>query len=95
MGDRKYLFQVPDLDTSEWLQEQYQKPDELIVYSSHMQDYFDRNEFTSTNTECRQKDCSELAIKYTVFCRDHHVESLQKSGVLPNKPIGRKLPYYF
>jgi hypothetical protein len=93
-GDRKYLFEIPEINSNEWLEEQFQKPDELIVYSAHMHDYFDRNDFTTTNAECRHEDCSELAIKYTVFCRDHHLESLQKSGVLPKRPTGRQLPYY-
>ncbi len=92
-GDREYLFEIPEIDRSEWLEEQFQKPDELIVYSASLEDYFDRNDFTITNAECRKEDCSELAIKYTVFCRDHHVESLQKSRVLPIPPVGRQLPY--
>lgn len=93
-GDRKYLFEIPEIDRNEWLEEQFQKPDELIIYSASLEDYFDRNDFTITNAECRQEHCSESAIKYTIFCRDHHVESLQKSGVLPKRPVGRQLPYY-
>ena len=93
-GDRAYLFKVPEIEPEEWLTEPYVQPAELLIHSAAMENYMSRNRFVETRNNCRTNECTNRAIKYSVFCLDHRIESLQIAGALPRRPYGRELPEY-
>ena len=90
----KYLFKVPDIKINEWLSKPYVQPDELLIYTAMMHDYVDKNNFVETEKDCRTDGCANRAVRYSVLCLDHHIESLQAAGALPKEPQGRDLPDY-
>ncbi len=93
-GQKFYLFKVPPIAVDEWLIEPYIQPDELLIFTAVMQDYLDKNSSEETDRKCRAEGCGKNAIKFTVFCLSHHIESLQKAGALPKYPKGKWfLPY--
>jgi hypothetical protein len=94
-GNDEYLFKVPNIQIDEWLSEPYIPPDEMLIYSAVMQDYMERNSFVETERECRAEGCVNRAVEFTVFCLEHHIESLQNAGALPKDPTGRWFaPYH-
>ena len=92
---KEYLFQVPPIEISDWQNEPYQQPAAMMIYSAVMRDLFARSKFEAGNSPCRVEGCGRFALKTSVFCRDHHIESIQKRGRLPKKPFGRMFPPYF
>ena len=94
-GNKEYQFKVPEIEIAEWLSEPYVRPDQMLIHSAIMQDYFERNTFAETDNECRAEGCNLRAIKLSVFCTVHHIEALQRAGALPRDPKGRGfLPYH-
>jgi hypothetical protein len=79
---------------ADWDQEPFRQPGAMMVYSAIMSDYFAKNTFTTDDNSCRNEGCTERALRISLFCRDHHIESLQSSGSLPKKPMGRMFPPY-
>jgi len=94
-GNNEYLFQVPLIQIDEWLTEPYMQPDELLIYSAVMQRYMDNNTFVETERKCRVEACVDRAVELTVFCREHHITSLQNAGALSKEPKGRLFPPYY
>jgi hypothetical protein len=94
-ADQEYLFQVPPIELADWQREPYQQPAAMMIYSAVMRDFCARATFEPRDEKCRADGCSELSIRFSVFCRRHHIESLQKLGKLPKSPVGRLFsPYY-
>lgn len=93
-GNEEYLFETPSIDPAEWTALPFEQPDELIVFSAVMRDYYERNSFETTNTPCRQESCSNFAIRYSVLCEEHHIAKLQDGRGLVSRPVGRRLPFY-
>jgi hypothetical protein len=79
----------------EWLTEPHMQPDEMLIYSAVMQRYMDNNTFVETERECRAEGCENRAVELTVFCRDHHIRSLQNAGALSKDPKGKWFPPYY
>lgn len=94
-ANQEYLFQVPPIDVAEWQVEPYQQPAGMMIYSAVMRDFCAHANFEPKDEMCRTDGCSEHAIRFTVFCRRHHIESLQKLGKLPKSPVGRLFPPYY
>lgn len=93
--NKEYMFKVPEIEIAEWLSVPYIRPDQMLIYSAVMQDYFERNTFAETDNECRAERCNRRTITLSVFCTEHHIESLQRAGALPSDPMGRWfLPYH-
>lgn len=93
--DREYLFQVPSIEVADWQSEPYQQPAAMMIYSAMMRDFCARATFEPKDEMCRVEGCSEHAIRFSVFCRRHHIESLQKLHKLPQNPVGRLFPPYY
>lgn len=94
-ADEEYLFQVPATDVTEWKREPFAQPAAMMIYSTVMRDYFARASCEAGDSKCRADDCTQPALRFSVFCRDHHVEELQRLGKLPKKPVGKLFsPYY-
>jgi len=94
-ADREYVFHVPPIDLAEWQREPYRQPAAMMLYSASMEDFFARAPFETGDASCRIDGCGEHALRLSVFCRDHHIESLQQGGRLPKKPPGRLSPPYY
>jgi hypothetical protein len=94
-ADQAYLFQVPPIEIADWQLDPYQQPAAMMIYSALMRDYCARAKFEPTDLQCRADGCAERAIRFSVHCRRHHIESLQKFGRLPKSPVGRLFPPYF
>jgi hypothetical protein len=94
-GDREYLFQVPPIDMADWLTLPYQQPAAMMIYSSVMRNFFSQNTFEATAEPCRTVGCRSKAVRFSVYCRDHHIESLQSKNMLAKPPVGRLFPPYF
>ena len=93
-GNEEYLYRVPCITQEEWLHEHYVQPGALMMYSSLMQEYYERVKHIPSSDKCQVEGCSDHASTMSVFCRRHQIESLQKSGRLPSLPTGRLFPPY-
>ena len=93
-GNEEYLFETPSIDPADWNSLPFEQPDELLIYSAVMRDYYERNTFETTTIRCRQELCTGFAIRSSVLCEAHHVAKLQADGGLVRRPVGRRLPYY-
>src|SRR5690349_10840719 len=85
-GGKNYLFKVPETSTSDWLNEQYMSPAEMLIHSALMADYFKVNKFIESKTRCRNEGCDRMATEGNVLCKHHFIESLQRVGLLPKEP---------
>ncbi|GLC30616.1 hypothetical protein [Clostridium omnivorum] len=47
-GNKEYLFKVPDISIDSWIFEPYMSPDEMLIYSAIMEDYFNKNSFEAS-----------------------------------------------
>ena len=95
LGDREYLFHVPAIEVAEWQREPYQQPAAMMIYSAVMRDFCSRASFETSEASCQVEGCSRRAIRLSVFCGDHHIESLERNGRLPKRPVGRLFPPYY
>lgn len=93
-GAEEYLFKVPEISVDEWLNKPFIQPDEMLIHTSVMKDYMDGQTFVEKPEKCRTEGCIKRAIELSVFCLEHHVESLQNAGRLPQTPQGRLFPPY-
>jgi hypothetical protein len=94
-ADREYLFHVPPVEVADWQREPYQQPAAMMIYSAVMRDFCARATFESGESQCRAAGCTQRALRFSVFCREHHIDSLQQRGQLPKKPVGRLFPPYY
>jgi hypothetical protein len=85
-GNNEYAFRVPDTSVDDWLERQYVQPDELMLYASALSNLPAPE---ATVIPCRELGCSELAIKFSVFCRRHHLNQLRSMGQFPAYPSGK------
>jgi hypothetical protein len=88
-GDKEYLFKVPEIEIVSWVAEPYVQPDELLIYSASMANYLKKSKFVERDMKCLSDGCSDPAVLYSVFCKKHHIASLQNAGALPKMPTGR------
>jgi hypothetical protein len=51
-------------------------------------------QFRFGQSTCRSSKCGRKALQLSVFCLQHHVECLQRAGILPQMPLGRWFPPY-
>jgi hypothetical protein len=91
---KEYLFQVPETEVADWLEEPYVQPAALMLYSAMMHNYFEQNKFEEGSSKCRKESCESKAIKSGAFCLQHHIESLQDVRLLPKLPLGKIFPPY-
>ena len=91
-ADQEYLFQVPPIEIADWQREPYQQPAAMMIYSAVIRDFCARANFEPTDSQCSADGCTERAIRFSVLCQRHHIESIQQRGRLPKKPVGRLFP---
>lgn len=93
-GNDEYVFKVPEIGLEVWEDEPFVQPDELIVYIGAMQHYINNLRPEDSNSKCQVDGCGKNSIKLSVYCLEHHIESLQRIGNLPKKPQGNVFPPY-
>jgi hypothetical protein len=94
-ANAEYLFRVPAINNEEWQQEHYRQPAAMMIYSASMETLYTRAKFTPSAEKCRIEECGEQALSLGVLCEKHHIESLQKNGLLAKPPPGRLFPPYY
>jgi hypothetical protein len=93
-GNKEYLFKVPSISIDSWIDEPFMSPDEMLIYSAIMEDYYSKNSFETSEKKCKREDCVQSALINNVLCKEHFIKSLESGGVLPKKPVGRIFPPY-
>ncbi|HOI54379.1 MAG TPA: hypothetical protein PLP01_03950 [Phycisphaerae bacterium] len=88
-GAKPYLFGVPAIELSDWLELPFVDPDEVLIFAASIDRFLTIQKFVASTNSCRKEGCSKHAIKGSVFCLKHHVESLQRIHTLPQTPSGR------
>ena len=89
VGTKPYLFRVPSVCPSSWLETRFVDPDEILVFVAGLDRYLERNQFALAQVACAHTPCAALAIRHSVHCLLHHIEALQASHLLPQLPVGR------
>lgn len=93
-ANAEYLFRVPSITIEDWQQEHYRQPAAMMLYTARMTDFVAKLKQENSADRCRTDGCPHQALARSVFCMDHHIESLQESGMLPGPPSGRLFPPY-
>lgn len=93
-GHREYVFRVPIITVAEWLAQPYTQPAAWLIYGAMMGDYLAKNTFALGAAPCRVAGCQRLASQLLSVCKEHHIEQLQKFGMLPERPVGRLFAPY-
>ncbi|AYB34730.1 hypothetical protein [Chryseolinea soli] len=93
-GNKEYLFKVPTIAVADWMEEFFARPDQMLLYSGMMHDYFEKNKFVVSDTPCRKEGCGHNALVNNVLCKEHFIQSLQQFGMLPKFPEGRMFSPY-
>ena len=76
-GTTKYLFKVPEILVANWISESFVEPESILNYLSSRREYEKKQAFIERNEKCRKENCDKNAVQYTVFCKEHQIESLQ------------------
>ncbi len=88
-GNDEYLFKVPEIEIEEWLSEVFVQPDEMLIFTAVVGEFWNNNAFVEKESNCTTNGCTRKAITGSVKCLSHHLQSLQKVGAMPACPVGR------
>lgn len=94
LRDTEYAVHVPEIEVGEWLTEPYTQPAAMMRYTARMRSYFEKSKFEEGVNQCRIEGCKEKAIRLSACCQLHHIEQLQRAGILPERPPGKLFPPY-
>lgn len=92
--NREYAFQVPATTVAEWQEQPYTQPAAWLIYGAMMADYTAKNTFELSEKPCQIEGCAQRAIRLSGVCKMHHIEQLQRFGILPQRPIGQPFAPY-
>jgi hypothetical protein len=84
-----YLFKVPKVDEQSWLEAAYAEPDKVFMHNFVINEFVKQSHQAETTQPCKEAGCTKRALKLSVFCLTHHVQSLQRANRLPSPPAGR------
>jgi hypothetical protein len=93
-GNEEYPFQVPEINVADWLQEAYTQPASWLIYLASMQQYMAKTTMEEGDKQCAVAGCQRRAIKFSGSCELHHIEQLQRVGLLPKRPTGKLFAPY-
>ncbi len=88
-GNDEYLFRVPLVDFSQWLEEVFVQPDELLIFTAFISEFLRQNAFVTTEAQCSISGCNGQSVSGASTCVRHHVAALQRVHQLPANPSGR------
>ena len=83
-GNKKYIFQVPEISVDIWKEKPFVQPDDLLVRSGHIVMYLEGVTFIEQDSKCRREGCDNNAIKMSVLCALHHLNSINIKVTLPD-----------
>ncbi len=89
-GRKEYLFKVPVVEVDAWLVEPYWDPDEVLTYSDRLLRFIEQGQFKASTQACLIPNCPRYSATIGGFCLSHHIENLQRGGLLPKIPAGRQ-----
>jgi hypothetical protein len=92
--NKEYAFQVPAIAVADWQEQPYTQPAAWLIYGAMMADYTAKNTFEVSEKPCRVEGCAQRATKLSGVCKAHHIEQLQRFGILPRRPPGRLFAPY-
>lgn len=91
----QHLFRVPLIAAEDWRREPYADPAEMVVFAGWLQNFVQAIDVQNQSHKlCAAPDCSGYALSLSLFCARHHIEMLQRAGVLPAPPRGRLFAPY-
>jgi hypothetical protein len=90
----EYAFQVPKISVKDWLQEAYTQPAAWLIYLASMERYMTNNILVEGDKQCSVEGCQRRAVRFSASCEAHHIEQLQRFGLLPKRPTGRLFAPY-
>ncbi|MBL0743035.1 hypothetical protein [Chryseolinea lacunae] len=93
-GNKEYVFKVPNIDVADWMIESFALPDQMLIYSATMNDYFKKNTLVESDKGCQKNGCGNNALLNNVLCREHFIQNLQQFGLLTKFPRGRMFSPY-
>jgi len=82
-GNSAYAFKVPAIDIATWIGQPFVQPDELFNRVGMIEQYLEKACFEEKAQLCRREGCNERAIKLSVLCALHHMESIGLGNSLP------------
>lgn len=83
-GNRPYIFKVVPIDLAEWMEKPFVQPDELFVRVGVFEQYWRNNVFDEKEALCRKDGCGNHAIRLSVFCVLHHMDSIGLKTQFPD-----------
>ena len=91
---REYFFATPPIEPADWKREPYAAPAALCGFTARIQSFVDTNSGQEVGPPCGARECLRRATRLSKFCLPHHIEMLQRAGLLPAMPQGRLLAPY-
>lgn len=88
-GNDEYLFRVPQIEVSQWLQQVFVQPDELLIFTAVISQLLGSGNFVTSEQACRVSGCARKSVQGLATCLPHHVSSLQNVGQFARDPKGR------
>ncbi|QDV75692.1 hypothetical protein Spa11_39120 [Botrimarina mediterranea] len=88
-GNIPYLFRVPPINDLEWADRPFVQPDELLIFLAVVGKFYREKCSVLGVSNCKIDDCDSPNVKFSTFCKRHHIEHLQANNLLPRFPIGR------
>ncbi len=89
-GSKEYFFRVPKISTKNWLVKAFVDPDEILLFYGIFFRFLTALKPDETRDgKCNIPTCNSPPLKLSNQCLKHHVQSLQKIKMLPQKPKGR------
>lgn len=83
--DRATVFDVPPIDVDAWRAEPYAYPGAHERYERALETYLRTADRTTRDERCRVEGCQAMAVRFSVFCFDHHRDDR------PMPPPGRRM----
>jgi hypothetical protein len=83
-GNSKYVFKVPKIEIKDWKEMPYIEPNKIFLYIGNIQMYFNRTTFEEKEEKCKKDNCYNQAIKLSVLCILHQMESIGIKLELPS-----------
>ena len=80
-----YVFDVPPIDRDDWKREPYTDRETRETYERRLSHHLKTADRTTRDEPCRVAGCSGVAVRFSVFCFDHHRDGR------PTPPPGRML----
>jgi hypothetical protein len=83
-SNQRYLFKVPSIEITDWLDKPFVQPDDLFNRARHIQQYLRGAVFEELEPLCRSANCPNHSVKFSVFCAFHHMLNIGIKEEIPD-----------